>query len=69
MKKLIMAVAILSFGFTSCKEDCKDCTTTSTINGVETIISEPKEYCGDQLDDIDGETRTEFGIELKTTCE
>jgi len=34
MKKLIMSIAILSFGFTSCKEDCKDCTTTSTINGV-----------------------------------
>ena len=67
MKKLIIAVAILSFGFTSCKEECKDCTTTSTID--ETIMTEPKEYCGDQLDDIDGETRTLSGAELKTTCE
>ena len=35
MKKLIILVALVSLGFVSCKEKCKDCTSTSSIDGVD----------------------------------
>ena len=51
-----MAVAILSFGFTSCKEDddpCKMCTTTTSIDGeVQDLMTVTAEYCDDVLEGI-----------------
>tara|TARA_B110000977_G_scaffold196757_2_gene277809 strand:- start:568 stop:816 length:249 start_codon:yes stop_codon:yes gene_type:complete len=71
-EKLIMAIAILSFGFTSCKKDdkCKTCTTTSTIDGeVQDFGTDiTAEYCGDALDAIDGQTVTVSGMTTSTTC-
>ena len=72
MKKIllpIVAIALIA-GFTSCKK-CKDC--KYTVVGDEELVSPTTEFCGDELDEIDGKTVTleEAGIslEVKYTCE
>jgi hypothetical protein len=70
MKKLIILVAVVSLGFVSCKEKCKDCTSTSSIDGVDQPnATMESEYCGDQLDAIDGKTTTIAGIKTTVECE
>lgn len=70
MKKLIIAIAVLSFGLTSCQEKCKTCTTTSSVNGeVQELMTVTAEYCGEQLDAIDGQTVTNSDMTVTTTCD
>ena len=70
MKKLLIAVAILSFGLTSCSEKCSTCTTVSSIDGVtQDAMTITAEYCGDELDAIDGQTVTSGTMTVSTTCD
>jgi hypothetical protein len=39
MLKLIILVAVVSLGFVSCKEECKDCTTKVVVT-VDGIVDE-----------------------------
>ena len=73
MKKLIMSIAILSFGFTSCKEDddpCKMCTTTTSIDGeVQDLMTVTAEYCDDVLEGINGQTINTGDMTTTTSCD
>jgi len=76
MKKLILPfgfVLFLSFGFftTSCQPDCANCEiyTIDTQNG-DTTISAPQEYCGEDLDAVDGKEDTDpQGIKTVYVCD
>ena len=70
MKKLIIALAVLSFGLASCEEECASCTTTTTINGeVQELMTITKELCGDALDAADGQIVTSEIMIVTTTCD
>lgn len=70
MKKLIIAVAVLSFGLTSCQEKCKTCTTITTVDGVtQDAMTISQELCGDALDSADGQVVTTANMVTTTTCE
>ncbi len=70
MKKLLIAVAILSFGLTSCADKCSTCTTVSTIDNVtQDAMTVTAEYFGDELDAIDGQTVVNGTISVTTTCD
>ena len=57
MKKIFITTALL-IGFTSCtkeeEEICKTCTTTTTLNDLIISLSH-KEYCGDAINNLDGQ--------------
>ena len=56
MKKLmILAVAFLAIGATSCKK-CKDCTYIQTGTGIPTTTVDVGELCDDDLEEVDGKT-------------
>lgn len=61
-------MAVVAVGATSCKK-CKDCTTVTKQDGVVLQTVDVGEYCGDDLDAIDGQTITSGNVETKTTCE
>lgn len=76
MKKLITPfsfVLFLSFGLflTSCEEDCANCkiVTTDTQNG-DVTESAYQEYCGEDLDAVDGQSETDNqGIKTEYVCD
>jgi len=67
MRKLILIVVLfLGFGFllTSCTDDaadsCKYCyTVTTDADGNKIDEGTPEEYCGSDLDDVDGTSDTD----------
>jgi len=78
MKKLITFfsfVLFLSVGLflTSCQEDCTNCkiytiNTSVTPHDTENVSS-PEEYCGEDLDAVDGKSETDNqGIETVYVC-
>ncbi len=76
MKKLIVPfgfVLFLSINLlvTSCQPDCANCQiyTIDTQNG-DTTISSPREYCGEDLDAVDGKSETDNqGIRTEYVCD
>ena len=70
MKKLISITAVALFfaaSFSSCQE-CKDCYFEYTSISGEVKQLEPSEYCGSDLDEIEGPA-TVAGIEGEYICE
>lgn len=71
MKKTILLsvfAALFVFGLSSCS-DCKECRVVITEN--DSIISEssPEEYCGEDLEDIDGQEDVAGDQVTKWVCE
>ena len=74
MKKLIILVAVVSLGFVSCKEECKDCTTkvVVTVDGIVTeetdlsmnLATSPINYCGDQLEMMENNPETIISTDI-----
>lgn len=79
MKKSIISysfVLFLSFGLflTSCQEDCANCkiyTIDTNTNPPDTEnVSTPQEYCGEDLDAVDGKSETDNqGIKTVYVCD
>ena len=78
MKKLILPFGLVLFlsaslFLTSCQPDCANCViyTIDTQNGGDTInTSVPKEYCGEDLDAVDGTSDTDNqGIKTVYVCD
>ena len=74
MKKLIILVAVVSLGFVSCKEECKDCTTKVVVT-VDGIVDEDSDlnmnlgtssikYCGDQLEAMENNPETIISTDI-----
>ncbi len=76
MNKLILPfVVVLFFSaslfLSSCQPDCANCKiyTIDTQNG-DTSISAPQEYCGEDLDAVDGKSDTDNqGIVTEYVCD
>ncbi|MEI6764758.1 MAG: hypothetical protein WCM76_03895 [Bacteroidota bacterium] len=50
----VLAVTVL----VSCKNDCKNCRWVTYEDGVKISEDSPAEYCGSQLNNVDGQTAT-----------
>ena len=67
----IAILAVFAFALASCMEDCKECkiVTYATDGTVESEASQG-EYCGDDLDEVDGQSETDpSGITSEWVCE
>ncbi|MBU0763683.1 MAG: hypothetical protein KJ607_02485 [Bacteroidetes bacterium] len=73
MKKvlLIVSVCVFVFAFTSCMEDCKECKiVTYDATGAYESETTAEEYCGENLDEVDGKSETDpQGIKTEYVCE
>ncbi len=76
MKKLILPLGLVLFFsaglfLSSCQPDCANCRiyTIDTQNG-DTSVSAPQEYCGEDLDAVDGTSETDNqGIKTEYVCD
>ena len=73
MKKvfLLSVIALFVFAFSSC-EECKDCKIVTYATDGTTVEKEESkgEYCGEDLDDVDGQEDTDpSGIKSEWVCE
>jgi hypothetical protein len=71
MKKsffLSFVAALLFFGLSACT-DCKECKVVSTVDGEVVDTSAPEEYCGEDLEAIDGTEVTVGDQTNKWVCE
>ena len=56
MKKIIIPLGLLSFGLSSCKEECKSCETEVYYNGeLKNNLRSVEVYCGEALELIESE--------------
>ncbi|GAB4283669.1 MAG: hypothetical protein Kow0068_08580 [Marinilabiliales bacterium] len=73
MKRLIYIaiIALFVFALSSCVEDCKECKiVTYDTNGDVENENPQGEYCGDDLDNVDGQSETDpSGIKTEWVCE
>jgi hypothetical protein len=71
MKKTILTLfigALFVFGLSSC-EECKECKVVTSVDGEVVDQSSPEEYCGDDLEAIDGEESQTGDQVTKWVCE
>ena len=76
MKKIIFFsgfVLVLSFSLftTSCQEDCANCRIYTIEPGGDTSnVTSPQEYCGEDLDAVDGKEDTDpSGVKTVYVCD